>query len=73
MESFGLICFLVCACSKNTSVASFAVSPGIQEMARDCIRYWVVVVSVVVGIAALVLIIILLAAVSLVSILGYSV
>lgn len=39
-------------------------SPGPREMQRDCIKYWVVVVSVVIGIFALVVIVIILAMVS---------
>jgi len=49
--------------SMSTSQATFTVIPAVLEMPQECIRYWIVVVSVVAGLIALLIIIALLGAV----------
>ena len=50
--------------SMTSASESFTLSPGAREVQRECIKYWIVVVSVVVAIFVLLIIVAILAMVS---------
>jgi len=55
---------LILIYSENSSSSEFSVVPGPRDVPRTCINYWVVVVSVVIGIFVLLVFIIICAFVS---------